>query len=62
MTMTTIKVPTEVRDRLRERAEAQGISQGEALARLLDATPAPDIESFLDDVTERWGPLLDRLA
>jgi hypothetical protein len=60
MAWTTISVPTAVRDRLRERAEAQGISMGEALARLLDE--APDVEAFLDDVTDRWGTLLDRLA
>jgi hypothetical protein len=60
--MVTIQVPVEVRDRLRARAQVQGISEGEALARLLDDAPALSIESFLDDVTVRWGPLLDRLA
>jgi hypothetical protein len=60
--MTTIKVPTRVRDRLRERAEQEGVTQGEALEHLLDQAPHPQTAAWIADLSERWKPLLDRLA
>ena len=60
--MTTIKVPVALRDRLRERAERQHVTQAEALERLLDEAPREDVRDWIVEESERWKPLLDRLA
>ncbi len=60
--MTTIKVPVALRDRLRERAERQHVTQAEALERLLDEAPREDVRDWIAEESERWKPLLDRLA
>jgi hypothetical protein len=60
--MTTIKVPTAVRDRLKARAEAQHLTQGEALERLLDDAGDENIQAYITDAMDSWGEALDRLA
>lgn len=60
--MTTIKVPVRLRERLRQRAEAEHVTQAEALERLLDEAEHPGLDAILDHVDARWTPLLDRLA
>jgi putative heme iron utilization protein len=60
--MTTIKVPVELRDRLRERAEAEHVTQAQALETLLNQARHPGIEKMIDQHMDRWKPLLDRLA
>jgi hypothetical protein len=61
-TETTIKVSPQVRDRLKARAEAEGITQGEAIEQMLDQAPHPQTAAWIADLSERWKPLLDRLA
>lgn len=60
--MTTIKVPVALRDRLRERAEAQHITQAEALERLLENAEDQRIDAFVAEAFDRWQPALDKLA
>lgn len=60
--MTTIKVPVDLRERLRERAEAEHVTQAEALENLLDEARNPGIEKMVRQHMDRWKPLLDRLA
>lgn len=60
--MTTIKVPVAVRDKLRERAARQHVTQAEALERLLDEAPHEDVHRWIAEESARWKPLLDRLA
>lgn len=60
--MTTIKVPIAVRDRLKARAEALHVTQGEALERLLDETADENIQAYITDAVESWSEALERLA
>lgn len=60
--MTTIKVPVELRERLRERAEAEHVTQAQALEHLLDQAPHTGVETMVRQHMARWKPLLDRLA
>lgn len=60
--MTTIKVPVELRERLRERAEAEKVTQAQALENLLDQAPHIGVEKMIHDHMDRWKPLLDALA
>lgn len=71
---TTIKVTSDVRDRLKAQASAGGVTLGEHLARLAEigdrelrfaalrasiaATPLPQLESYREE-TEFWDAIAD---
>jgi type II secretory pathway component PulK len=63
-TMTTVKVPAEVRDELRRRAEEQGVTQSEVIAAMLEATSREtlDVHTLFDEIDRDWAPLMERLA
>lgn len=63
-TMTTVKVPAEVRDELRRRAEEQGVTQAEVIATMLADTSreTTDVHTLFDEIDRDWAPLMKRLA
>jgi predicted transcriptional regulator len=56
MTMTTIKVPAELRDRLAARAKSENITLAAAIAKALDDS---EERQFWDAVREENGRLTD---
>ncbi|MBD7997549.1 hypothetical protein [Oerskovia gallyi] len=60
--MATIKVPVAVRDRLKARAEALHVTQGEALEQLLDESSDENIQTHITEAMDSWSEALKRLA
>ena len=59
-----VRVPTDARDELRRRAEEQGVTQGEVIVEMLQATAGGpyDVHALFDEIDRDWGPLMERLA